>query len=415
MNGEVASPTMKTGSRLVLFLALQLLLVGAAIAGVAYRALQIDERAGLPPLRETPLEVAPQFDEPLMVTDEQLVTALRKLRPRPEGKDTKIGNIDHHLRFWGPKARFRDPKFIDGEALRQLLTDDRRFQALFGEKGKEKPLLIEMPKVGGIRVRELEGAMSSPHNDHTMASLAEVGTPLSFPIVTPRGDSTFRAIVEQSLRDFSLNQVEYEWSAVTFALFVQANRWVTTEGQEVSFDVLADRIMRQDMPQGVCMGFHRLHALVMLLRVNEHWDGPQPMLSPEKEAEIVDYLEAMTTKLIAHQHADGFWNVDWPSSTPKSQQPTTGDGDDLGSRIIATGHALEWWALVPNKYAERLLPPRNVRVAAAQWLVRTINEMSDEAVLENSSFLSHAGRALALWRGKYPHQVELTVAGSDNS
>jgi hypothetical protein len=197
---------------------------------------------------------------------------------------------------------------------------------------------------------------------------------------------------------------------VTFALLLEANHWVTSEGQEVSFDTLADRIMRQDMPQGVCMGNHRLHALVMLLRVNEIWDGPRPMLSPAMEGRIVDYLAGMTAKLEAHQHAQGFWNIDWPTQSPASSKPTTREGDDLGSRIIATGHTLEWWALVPQKYAQQLLPERNVRVKASQWLVRTITELSDAEILENNSFLSHAGRALALWRGKFPDQIDISVA-----
>lgn len=396
-------------SSLALFLAVQLLLVGVAVAGVVYRTRQIDRRAELPPLREMPLEVRPLFNEPLMVTDEQLVAALRKLRPRDEGKNSKIGNIDHNLRFWGAEAKFNDPQFVDGESLRQLLTDDRKFKALYGAKADNQPLLIDVPG-RGVRVRDLEGALSSPHNDHTMASLAEVGTPLSYPITTAGRQTTFRAMVEQALRDFSLNQAEYEWSAVTFALLVAANDWVTTEGQEISFDLLADRIMRQEMPQGVCFGYHRLHALVMLLRINEVWDGPEPMLSPKMESRIVDYLEQMSAKLVAHQHADGFWNVDWPTKKPGSSKPSSASGDDLGSRIIATGHALEWWSLVPEKYANRLLPPRDVRVAAAQWLVRTINELSEAEVLENNSFLSHAGRALALWRGKFPHEVSLSTS-----
>ena len=37
--------------------------------------------------------------------------------------------------------------------------------------------------------------------------------------------------------------------------------------------------------------------------------------------------------------------------------------------------------------------------AAGQWLVRTIDELSEEDVVEYYTFLTHAGRSLALWRG----------------
>lgn len=393
--------------RLLPFLAIQLLVVGAATAGLTYRSFQLEERYELPRLREVPLEVAPQYDEPLMVTDEQLRRVLRKLRPRLQGTQTRIGHVDHNLRFWGAQAQFDDPQFVSGEDLRRLLTDHRYFETLYGDEAEEKPLLIEVEEDDGVRVREFQGKMSASHDDHTMACLAEVGTPLDYPIRTLQREATFRDIVEQSLRDFSLNQPEYEWSSLTYALFVKDHQWITGEGQRVSFDLLADRIMRQEMPQGVCMGNHRLHSLVMLLRVDEMWDGPTELLTDEARRRIVAFLSEMTRKLVAHQHPDGFWNVDWPTATPASREPTRRDGDELSDRIIATGHALEWWALVPNQYSASVLPDREVRVRAAQWLVRTIDEMSAQDVVANNSFLSHSGRALALWRGKYPYQFEL--------
>ncbi len=403
------SPT--TSRRIAPFVIAQLCLVGVAAAGITWRNWQLDQRAQLPPLRETPREIAPLFDEPQMVTDEQLASVLRKLRPRFFGVDTVIGHVDHNLRFWGAEAEFDDPQFVWGQQMRQLLLDHRAFVALYGpQTAQAKPLLLEIDDQPGLRIREFDGQLSSSHDDHTMACLAEVGTPLSYPVITPVRQTTFRDLVEQSLRDFSLNQPEYEWSTVTYALFIEGvNRWVTSDGQEVSFDMLADRIMRQQMPQGVCMGNHRLHALVVLLRADDGWDGPQPMLSQKKRADIVQYLQEQTKKLVDHQHADGFWNEDWPTATPASREPTETVGDRLGDRIIATGHALEWWALVPARDKQEILPPdREVLVRAAQWLVRTIDELDEQQVAKNNSFLSHAGRALALWRGKYPYQVDFT-------
>ena len=70
-------------------------------------------------------------------------------------------------------------------------------------------------------------------------------------------------------------------------------------------------------------------------------------------------------------------------------------------RLLATGHALEWWAMAP----EELHPPREVMVRAGQWLAREIEVMDQETVLRNYTFLSHAGRALSLWRGGFPCQV----------
>src|SRR5690606_36931888 len=149
-----------------------------------------------------------------------------------------------------------------------LLLNQSRFEQLYGQAGAARPLLIPAPP--GVRVRVNEGEMSSSHVDHTAASLAEVGTPLSFPIETTAGAGTYRQIVEQVFRDFSLNQVEYEWSTMVFALFASSpEAWRTNEGQTMTFDRLAQRLMRQDQPQGVCFGNHRLYSLVILLRVHD--------------------------------------------------------------------------------------------------------------------------------------------------
>ena len=120
-------------------------------------------------------------------------------------------------------------------------------------------------RANGVEFVVGAGKTKNSHVDHTMACLAEVGTPLSFPVVTAERELTYRSILEFSLIEFSLNQLEYEWSALTFALFINAegpdSSWRTSEGQLISFDVLARRIMRQEQPQGVCFGNHRLHGL----------------------------------------------------------------------------------------------------------------------------------------------------------
>ncbi len=392
-------------SKFVTFLVIQLIFVGIALGAITLRGLGIKQERQLPPLRETPLVIGPYYNQEVVITDEQLRRVLRKLRPRFNGKKTVLGHVDHNLRFWGSEAKFDDPTFVSGEDMRQLLTKQAAFEGLYGKD--EKPLLIDVPG-GGVRVREFEGKASASHDDHTMACLAEAGTTLNYPVVTPERETTFRALVEQSLRDFSLNQVEYEWSSLTYALFVTTDRWITTEGQEISFDMMARRIMRQRMPQGVCMGNHRLHSLVMLLRVDEEH---QDILSEDVRSEIIDYLTQRTVMLVQHQHSDGFWNRDWPFETPATSEPTTIEGDRLSDRIIVTGHALEWWALAPPE----VHPPRHVLAAAGQWLVREIDKLSDDGIRQNNSFLSHAGRALSLWRGKWPHEVDLTIEAPEQT
>jgi hypothetical protein len=62
---------------------------------------------------------------------------------------------------------------------------------------------------------------------------------------------------------------------------------------------------------------------------------------------------------------------------------------------------LEYWALAPQE----LQPRRAVLVAAANWIVHTIDTISEQQLRANFSFLSHAVRALALYRGREPYEA----------
>jgi hypothetical protein len=394
-----------TGPRLAGFLALHLVLISAA---VAWGVLRARERAGereLPTYRDEPLAVVPLYDDPEVIGDEQLRRVLSRLGLRPQGSEMRISHVDHALRLWGPEKRFDDPEVLSGEALRGLLTDHRQLVSMYGAEAAElAPLLIDDGI--GVRVRFQEGYTSTSHLDHSLAALAEVGTPLDFPVVTDLRETTLRDVFEQSLRDFSLNQPEYEWSALAYALYLPpTNRWISSEGQEITFDRLARRIMREELESGVCSGSHRLHTLVVFLRVDDLMGeaGEPRILTAEGRERVLEHLRGVTARLVRHQHPDGFWNGRWPTAAPEGSEPSGGEGDRLADRLIVTGHTLEWWALAPRE----VHPPRSVVIAAAQWLVRTVEGMSQEEIEENFTYLSHVGRALALWRGVFAYEVDL--------
>lgn len=377
-----------------LFLALQVVVLALfATAGVA-GSREFLRPPQLPELREQPLTIRPRYDCPDVVTDEQLRRVDLRLRPRLDGKKTLLANVDHALRCWGATAEFKEPEFVSGAELRRLLVDHRRFAELYGSA--EPALLID--KGPGVAVRTKEGLATSSHTDHTVACLAEVGTPLSFPVVTPERDTTYRVLVEQTLREFNLFQEEYEWSAKVSVLFLPPiTQWRAMDGQQLSFDRLARRIMRDPWRRGVCWGQHRLFGLVCFLRVDEQI----PILSRDTRERVYQFLNEATQRLVADQHADGFWNDDWSRAKPATLEPSQRDGDQLGDRLLVTGHVLEWWALAPQE----VQPPRKVLVAAAQWLVRTVEALPEQELQQNYAFLSHAARALALWRGCEPVKV----------
>jgi hypothetical protein len=379
------------------FAGIQLLVISSGMAWAAFRHGHIEHRPQLPALLDEPLRVLPLYDNREVVNDSQLAKVLDKLKPRLRGPRPNMNDIDHALRFWGVEAQFDDAECLSGVEMRDLLLDHRQFAHTWGD-GTQPFLLVDG---AGIRVRTQQGAETASHDDHTLASLAEAGVPLDFPVITENAELPLRAVLEQSLRDFSLNQIEYEWSALAYALYApETKHWTSTEGQEITFDRLADRLMRQRLRQGVCRGNHRLHALVMLLRVDEQ----SPILSAECHSRIVAYLQDVTQRFVQTQQPDGYWDETWPGQERDGGQVAVESlSERQTNRLLVTGHVLEWWSLAPPE----VQPPQETLRKAGQWLVAEIDKLRPAQVTAYYTYLTHAGRALALWRGRFPHEVDL--------
>ena len=376
------------------FCLFQLLVVTGGVSLAAWRLdVHFAEREFPTPLNE-PLKVAPLYDEPNIISDDQLVRVLTKLRPRLGRSQPRINHVDHALRFWGVEAVFEDPECLSGVEMLEILLDHRQYTKTWGDKAL--PLLIEDDD--GLRIRTQEGRSTASHVDHTLATLAEVGTPLDYPVITPNGETEVLRALEQSLKEFSLNQVEYEWSTLAYSLYLpDAGSWFTSEGQVITFDRLADRIMRQRPNHGVCFGNHRLHALVMMLRLDEDHDT----LSQAGRQRIIEYLRNITARFVETQHEDGYWDQNWPGTADGEPEIPASDRGPLTDRLLATGHVLEWWSLAPQE----VHPPKEVLFRSGQWLTTAIENLSAEEVEASYTFLTHAGRALSLWRGRFPAEV----------
>ncbi len=397
------------------FLGLQMVVIAAAVAWGARLLTRLEAERALPALRAEPLAVGPLYDDPRVISDAELRRLLARLplagaRGAPAAP---IAQVDHSLRLWGRRPPFDDPEQLPSWEMQRRLLDHQHFSLVY--RGAQAPLLLDDRDAdsgdAGVRVRVGVDDASASHVDHTLATLGEIGMPLSSPVRTALRETTLRSLLEGSLRSFSLHQAEVEWSALAYALYLPpAKRWLSSEGEEVSFDRLAERLMRARAGAGACSANHRLHALVTFLRVDDQMAeaGEGGILAPGARRRIVDFLADTTAAFVRHQHAQGFWNFDWPSAARAALEPTERDGDRLSDRIIATGHVLEWWALAP----EELQPPRSVVHAAARWLIDVIDRLAPAEIQRYNSFLSHAGRALALWRAKLPAEVDLAVTAT---
>lgn len=377
----------------LVFLVSQVLLIGG-IAAAAVSALPRSVES-IPALQNEPRCVTLNYNWPHVITDQQLSATMFKLRPQLRHERPKINHVDHALRCWGQEATFGDSNCLSGAEMVAMLTDQNVYAAHWGSDAL--PLLMNGEYGPGFRTQE--GESSASHVDHTLGTLAEIGIPLDFPIhmKDQTASLTVKQLLTAAMLDFRLNQKEYEWTTVAAASYATGpTQWVSQDGELITFDILADRLMRQDWVDGVCYGNHRLYALAMLLQFD---DQAQLFREAETRSKIVAHLSEATARLVKSQAAEGYWDENWEDATRPAQEAEAG-GPTM-RRILATGHALEWWAIAPQE----VLPPREVIVRGAQWLVVEVDQMEAESVVKNYTFLTHVGRALCLWRGKFPHEL----------
>lgn len=336
-----------------------------------------------------PLSVAPLYDRPEMVTDEELAAVLRQVLPRFPRDELMPNFVEHALRVWGVDAVFADPDVLSGAEMRDFLTNHGDFTASW--KDKVDPLLEVRPQ--GIAIRYGTEQCASVHHDHWLACLTEAGVRLDAPVHAPeRPDGTIADVLHEALRDFRLDERETEWTAMAFGFWLAPTReWTGSGGRRYSFDLLADRLIRGDQRQGVCAGTHRVYSLVVLLRLDDDHD----ILTDAARSRVHARLEQVRAEITASQFEDGHWPTNWPLG---ADALTEQSDDELYQQVIATGHHLEWLAIAPSE----LHPPEEQIRKAARWVIDTTLAQTPEEIRQRYTFFSHVGNALALWRSRRP-------------
>lgn len=337
--------------------------------------------------------VLPLYDEPDVVSDEELAAVLKKIVPRFSRQHLRPNLVEHALRTWGSQIVFGSADAISGPQLQEFLTDNAKYIESWGA---ENPPLLE-PTADGIHIRWAEDLSSSVHHDHTLAALTEAGLPLDAPVFTSARPMQVRNVLEEALRDFHLDERETEWSAMSFALWMAPQKaavWHNGEGRRITFDMLAERLMRNHKRDGVCLGTHRIYTLMLMLRLNEQAGGD--LLSADSVTAIMAYLTSCRDLITAAQDVDGSWTANW---TDGAEAIAKADPKAATSkRVIATGHHLEWLSIAPPE----LHPPREQILKAADWLVKNTTELPQAEIDQNYTFYSHVGKALAMWRRTSP-------------
>ncbi len=342
---------------------------------------------------QNPIRIEPLYDDPGVVSDEELAGVLAKVLPRFAPARLKPNFAEHALRIWGDQIEFDSPELMSGPVMREFLTDSAKYISAWGE-GTE-PMLQQADQ--GVTVIWGQTGTTSVHHDHMLACLTEAGVPLNAPVFTTRSRMQFADVLNQALRDFQLDERETEWSVMAFGFWLAPqgiSQWHNGDGRLISLDLLADRLMRNIRKHGVCLGTHRVYSLVVLLRLNQKYGGE--LISKETESEIRKYLFETRDLIVAAQAADGSFPPNWTDGADAAAKADPTEKEYR--RVISTGHHLEWLAIAPPEFH----PDREVVHRAADWAIRNTLETPQDVVNQNYTFYSHVGNALALWRKTSP-------------
>jgi hypothetical protein len=392
---------MNRGSKLLGFLVVQLIFVGAFAASYAALSKSSTERlievvtgeSAFKPVKidhEKPYVIEPLYNDVDVVTDEELAAVLYQVLPLFKKQNLSPNHVEHALRTWHQDAVFQNPNAMSGEELRDFLVDNGRFMLSWEEK--VAPLLDARDT--GVYVRWGRERGASVHHDHTLACLTEARVPLSQPVRTPRRPNMKMAdMINQAIFDFSLDERETEWSAIAFGLWLPPTKsWVNGKGRRLNFDMVAERLLRGHQRYGVCGGTHRLYSLMALLRLDKEHG---PILSEPVRKKVYMHLERVGKRLEETQFEDGHWPSNWPDGKDAVENPAD---HPAYKDVIATGHHLEWLAIAPKD----MHPPRESIIKAAKWIIANTTGKTRKEILSDYTFYSHVGNALALWRQTRP-------------
>lgn len=307
------------------------------------------------------------------------------------------GLLYHLLRLWGKDATFSSLPFQAkplrgdwGRIMFDCLTDEQ----IFAEwcKSSTKRLFAEVE--GGLKVRtsldrSFQSKWTSTHPGTYVQVMAELGIPPDCEIKVLYADGAkymLSDVIRTNARRVD-TQVELEWTATSLARYVTDRCWQDRFGVRTGFDAIADALVQKDFGEGACFGEHIPFALASLLNV-----GRSNVLLSERSCHAIETrLREYRDRLLVCQDSDGAWPPDWYD--PNSSKSRFTWGSDSIDALAATGHHLEWLAIVPPIL--RLEDESLGR--ACRWICRTI--IAERALIRSEWHyllpITHAVKAIA--------------------
>jgi hypothetical protein len=316
-----------------------------------------------------------------------LDSALPRWTPPP------VPNLIHELKLWGADAKF-DPKhklgnLVVGRELVEVLLSDELCKLRTVPVGNDylvkSPYGLRVVEIGSPEAVEVRG---EGHIGQLLKALAEAGVNRDTPVHALDAHGTITDLLNDLTMRFSVSS-ELEFATVAFALWLAPQKsWTNRHGQLVGFDELIEKLVDQPMGAGACLGCHVPYAIAVVLRV----DDVEKILSPTTRQSAEERLVEFKQRLELTQRSDGAWDASWSGNLNRRDLYP----DDLIDAITATGHHLEWIALVPSQL--RISNDRiECSVDALSLLVQNLMQRQPMSFKDSLPCI-HAARALCLLR-----------------
>jgi len=336
--------------------------------------------------------------------EHDLVAAAEALRPYFRRNKVPVPLVYHTLRLWGPRVPFSasevpiDPREgLSGEGLfLRSLTD----QVAYEEYTKFTLDRLLVPSPFGVQVVTSVVDVGwgqewgSTHIGKYLQVMSDVDAPSDTPLMLAGNrPAKLSDVIQDEARRFHPTQ-ELEWVTCGLARYLAVTHWQNRFGQDLSFDELADILVKRPFGLSACEGTHAPYALATLLNVH----ATSPLLSEGKAQEARERLLEYTKLLAGRQQPDGSWTAGWWEDEVHSKHKESGASDGSHGKITATGHILEWMMILPP---DLRLDPAALR-RAADFTLATLPTLREAILIDFHDYLpaSHALRALVMARGQ---------------
>ncbi len=228
----------------------------------------------------------------------------------------------------------------------------------------------------------------SEHRDQTLAALADFGIELFATVETREGNIPIADLLATSIGEFHLDQEEISWTASAFASYIPPQTiWWNRYGEEFSFDDLVQEMMARKLNRESCRGLHLVMTLTKILRI----DRRCTILSPGVRESLNSYVRRKLADAIQSQLMDGSWPLLWSRSGFSGIRDRTPEDSNV-SRILVTGHMLEWIHMLPKD----MKPPIDVVQTGSLWVLQNLRSVPEETITKEYCPYTHAVLSLYL-------------------